>query len=90
MINDANGAQKNEVYWMLEKVRRAIHLVYISSNKNNDKELDGAIDQIFKYIMSIVRAATSSDPIKRTGAELAANELRGVVEREISERRRKA
>lgn len=82
MMNDVDGPQKHEVIWMIEKVRRAVHILYISHKKMSPDDLEGSIDKIFDYIAEFMRGTIGSSPVKRT----AFDELRRVVKRAAAKR----
>jgi hypothetical protein len=79
ITHDKDGPQKREIIWILEKIRRTVHVLYINNKKMKLEDLEGAIDQIAKYMSALI----GSDPVKCT----ATNELRGVVKRAILKRR---
>ena len=85
MMNDHDGAQKNEVVWMLEKLRRAAHLIYIYQGKRKDQGIENEVDEAFDYMLSIVKSSSGSNAVKRAGAELAIEELRRMAKRKTAQ-----
>lgn len=77
ILHDENGPQKQEVIWILEKIRRAAHVLYINYHKMNPRELESSIDQIFDYLIKCYDAVNGNST-----KSAAINELRRMVKQQ--------